>query len=102
MSKFPITAKTYGIITGILVVLNVVMYNVALNNNGIFDPEMNLKTSIVGFIIVYPIFCLPPGLLIALIPYKGMGYRQKRFPAIMLSYLVLNICFAILGVIRIL
>jgi hypothetical protein len=102
MSRFPITVKTYGIITGILVILNIVMYNVALNNNGIFDPEVNLKTSVAGFIIVYPIFCLPLGLLIALIPYGGMSYRQKRFPAIMLCYLVFNVCFAIVGAIRIL
>jgi hypothetical protein len=101
MNQFPITARAYGIITGILVILNIILYNVAMNNQNIHDPETNLKMSIFGFLIVYPIFCVPVGLLIALIPYKGMSYRQKRLPAISFIYLLLNICFTIIGAIRV-
>ena len=100
MNRFPITLRTYGILTGIVVIINFIMYNVVLNNAGFNDPGINLITSIFGYLILIPILCLPFGLLIALIPYKGMGYRQKRLPAILLFYLCLNICLAVVSAIR--
>jgi hypothetical protein len=101
MNKFPITLRTYAFITGILVILNITLYNVMMNNDGVFDPETNLRLSIIGFIVTIPILCVPVGLLITLIPYKGMSYRQKRLPAIMFTYLLFNIGFTLMGMIRI-
>ena len=94
--KSPINLKKYGIITGALVIVNIILYNVAMNKYGFYTPEMNLQISIIGFLIVYPILCLPFGLLLALVPYKGIGYRQKRLPSILVFYLFFNIIFTIM------
>jgi hypothetical protein len=90
-SRFPITTRTYWMITIPVIIGNVFFYVFNMKRLGIFDPALNLEISLFNYTITMFVLCLPIGLLVGLIPYKGMRYREKRGAAIFFTFLVVQI-----------
>jgi hypothetical protein len=68
--NFIVSFKTYSLVTGALIILNIVLYNYATNTSGYLDSEINLTSSLSTILIAFPVVSSILAVLFALIPYK--------------------------------
>jgi len=95
---FIVNFKRYALFTGILTVLNIVLYNLATNYAGYLDSATNLKSSLSTMLIVLPLLSFILALFFAFIPYKGKPYKQKYVPMVFLLSFIIN-CMILIALI---
>ncbi len=88
--KYPVSLRRYLVLVLILIVINIFSYTVTLLTSPRFGLNLALVTSINTMTWVLLLCSIPIGLLVALIRYKGLSYREKYIPAILLVYFVVE------------
>ena len=80
MSPFPFDKKIFFIILILAVIANIVYYNIRMNADHIFDPDMNLMLSLFGYLIFFPILSAALAIIVALFLNRSipLSSRFKR------------------------
>jgi hypothetical protein len=92
--NFIVSFKTYSLVTGALIILNIVLYNYATNTSGYLDSEINLTSSLFTMLIAFPVVSFILAVLFALIPHKEKAYSQKYVPmALFILFVMHSITF---------
>ena len=87
----------------VLTIFNIVAFALFVKTGGydlqgnyiVKDTMGNFKSALSSFLVGFPILSLILGLIVALFPYKQLGYRKKYFRSFLLTLRFFNIVFAI-------
>jgi hypothetical protein len=97
--KYPITFGKYLFVVIPLILVNTFILTITLMGPGSFDLNTAVTTSINCFTWIFFLICLVPALLIALIPYRGLTYRARYFPAVLFIFFIFQVLHFVVGVI---